>query len=53
MAGRITAGPAATAFDVHVTGRRILAIIADGLVLGVAFSAISVLTRMAGTSRHA
>ena len=47
MAGRISAGPA-TAFDVHVTGRRVLAIIADGLLLGVVFSAISVLGRMVG-----
>ena len=47
MAQRISAGPA-TAFDVHVTGRRVLAIIADGLLLGVLFSAISVLARMAG-----
>ena len=47
MAGRISAGHA-TAFDVHVTGRRVLAIIADGLLLGVLFSAISVLARMAG-----
>jgi uncharacterized RDD family membrane protein YckC len=47
MAGRISAGHA-TAFDVHVTGRRALAIIADGLLLGVLFSAISVLARMAG-----
>ena len=29
MAERISAGPA-TAFDVHVTGRRVLAIVADG-----------------------
>ena len=47
MAARISAGPA-TAFDVHVTGRRVLAIVADGLVLGVAFSAMSVLARMVG-----
>jgi hypothetical protein len=47
MAERIAAGPA-TAFDVHVTGRRVLAIIADGLLLGVLFSAVSVLARMAG-----
>jgi uncharacterized RDD family membrane protein YckC len=46
MAGRISVGPAA--FDVHVTGRRVLAIIADGLLLGVAFSAISVLARIVG-----
>ena len=47
MAERIAAGPA-TAFDVHVTGRRVLAIIVDGLLLGVVFSAISVLARMVG-----
>ena len=47
MAQRISAGSAA-AFDVRVTGRRVLAIIADGLVLGVVFSAISVLGRMVG-----
>jgi uncharacterized RDD family membrane protein YckC len=47
MAERIAAGPA-TAFDVHVTGRRVLAIIADGLLLGVLFSAVSVLARMVG-----
>jgi len=44
---RIAAGPA-TAFDVHVTGRRVLSIIADGLVLGVVFSAMSLLARMMG-----
>ena len=47
MAERIAAGPA-TAFDVHVTGRRVLAIIADGLLLGVLFSAVFVLARMVG-----
>jgi uncharacterized RDD family membrane protein YckC len=47
MAARISAGPA-TAFDVHVTGRRVLAIVADGLPLGVTFSAIPVLARLAG-----
>ena len=47
MAQRIAAGPA-SAVDVHVTVRRVLAIIADGLLLGVLFSAISVLARMAG-----
>jgi uncharacterized RDD family membrane protein YckC len=47
MAERISAGPA-TAFDVHVTGRRVLAIVADGLLLGVLFSAVSVLARMVG-----
>ncbi len=47
MAGRISAGPA-TALDVHVTRRRVLAIITDGLLLSVAFSAISVLARMVG-----
>ncbi len=44
---RISAGPA-TAFDVRLTGRRVLAIIADGLLLGVVFSAVSLLARMAG-----
>ena len=47
MAQRIAAGPA-TALDVHVTGRRVLAIIADGLLLGVVFSTISVLARAVG-----
>ena len=47
MAERIAAGHA-SAFDVHVTGRRVLAIIADGFLLGIVFSAISVLARMVG-----
>ena len=47
MAQRIAAGSAA-AFDVRVTGRRVLAIIADGLLLGVVFSAMSVLARTVG-----
>lgn len=36
-------GPPVAAGDVHVTGRRVLAIIVDGLVLGVVFWVMSML----------
>jgi uncharacterized RDD family membrane protein YckC len=36
-------GPPVVAGDVHVTGRRVLAIIVDGLVLGVLFWVMSLL----------
>ena len=36
-------GPPVAASDVHVTGRRVLAIIVDGLVLGVLFWVMSLL----------
>jgi uncharacterized RDD family membrane protein YckC len=36
-------GPPVAASDVHVTGRRVLAIIVDGLVLGVLFWVMSML----------
>ena len=42
MAEAVSGPPVATG-DVHVTGRRILAIIVDGLVLGVVFWVLSML----------
>ena len=36
-------GPTIAAGDVHVTGRRVLAIIVDGLVLGIVFWVLSML----------
>ncbi len=42
MAQSVSAPPVATT-DVHVTGRRILATIADGLVIGLVFGAMSAL----------
>jgi uncharacterized RDD family membrane protein YckC len=36
-------GPPVAASDVHVTGRRVLAIIVDGIVLGVLFWVMSML----------
>ena len=43
MAQSIFAAPATTAMDVHVTGRRVLATIVDGIVLGVLFAVMSML----------
>jgi len=40
---QVVSGPPAAAMDVHVTGRRILAIIVDGLLLSVLFWVMSVL----------
>jgi uncharacterized RDD family membrane protein YckC len=42
MAQAVTGPPVATG-DVHVTGRRVLAIIVDGLVLGVLFWVLSLI----------
>jgi hypothetical protein len=42
MAQAVTGPPVATG-DVHVTGRRVLAIIVDGLVLGVLFWVMSMI----------
>ena len=50
MAQSIFAAPATTAMDVHVTGRRVLATIVDGIVLGVLFAVISILFGDSSTS---
>ena len=42
MAQSISAAPA-TAMDVHVTGRRVLATIVDAMVLGALFAVMSIL----------
>lgn len=42
-------GPPVAAGDVHVTGRRVLAIIVDGLVLGVVFWVMSMLFEVTTT----
>ena len=44
MAQAVT-GPPVAEGDVHVTGRRVLAIIVDGLVLGVLFWVMSLYLR--------
>ena len=43
MAQAASGVPIATAMDVHVTGRRVLATIVDGLVLGLLFFVMSML----------
>ena len=43
MAQAVAAGSSTAAMDVHVTGRRILATIVDGIVLGVLIWAMAVL----------
>jgi uncharacterized RDD family membrane protein YckC len=40
---QVVSGPPAAAMDVHVTGRRVLATIVDGIVLGIVFSVLSML----------
>src|SRR5829696_6085759 len=40
---QVVSGPPAAAMDVHVTGRRVLAIIVDGLLLSVLFWVMSML----------
>jgi uncharacterized RDD family membrane protein YckC len=49
MAHSISATPA-TAMDVHVTGRRILATIVDAIVLGVLFAVMTILFGESSTS---
>ena len=43
MAQAVSGTPVSTAMDVHVTGRRVLATIVDGVVLGVLFAVMSML----------
>jgi uncharacterized RDD family membrane protein YckC len=43
MAQAVSGTPTTTTIDVHVTGRRILATIVDGLVLGLLFAVMSML----------
>ncbi len=43
MAQAVPGGPATTAMDVHVTGRRVVATIVDGVVLGLLFAVMSML----------
>jgi uncharacterized RDD family membrane protein YckC len=40
---QVVSGPPAAAMDVHVTGRRVLAIIVDGLLLSILFWVMSML----------
>ena len=40
---QVVSGPLTAAMDVHVTGRRVLAIIVDGLLLSVLFWVMSML----------
>ena len=46
----ISATPAVMAMNVHVTGRRVLATIVDGIVLGVLFAVMSILFGESSTS---
>jgi uncharacterized RDD family membrane protein YckC len=46
----ISATPAVMAMNVHVTGRRVLATIVDGIVLGVLFAVVSILFGESSTS---
>jgi uncharacterized RDD family membrane protein YckC len=46
----ISATPAVMAMNVHVTGRRVLATIVDGIVLGVLFAVVAILFGESSTS---
>jgi uncharacterized RDD family membrane protein YckC len=56
MAEAVSGSPATTVVDVHVTGRRVVATLVDGLLLGLLFAVMSLLfgsSTAAGGQVHA